>query len=165
MLKRKTNTKFATGKEEPVGMLIGLLPIGKLGGADLQSPDHVHTMAWGPIVLPSSSWIETKAFLDHGKQGTQLPSGERRDAIQACYPVPHFVKFFLQKQTNNLSSISLMLLHSFTNFGRTRIIWSIPTSLLPPGIWTAAVKTKRLWPPSPMQKRRLATVTIAAYSQ
>jgi len=45
MLKRKTNTKFATGKEEPVGMLIGLLPIGKLGGADLQSPDHVHTVA------------------------------------------------------------------------------------------------------------------------
>lgn len=127
MLKRKTNTKFATGKEEPVGMLIGLLPIGKLGGADLQSPDHVHTVAWGPIVLPSSSWIETKAFHDHRKQGTQLPSGERWDAIQACYPVPHFVKFFLQKQTNKQ-----LKYHFLDGFTLLHKLWQNTNNLIHP---------------------------------
>lgn len=35
MRKRKTNySVLATGKEEPVGMLMRLLPTGKLGGAD-----------------------------------------------------------------------------------------------------------------------------------
>lgn len=42
MLKRKTNYYVpATGKEELVGTLMRLLPIGELGGADSQSPDQV----------------------------------------------------------------------------------------------------------------------------
>lgn len=127
MLKRKTNTKFATGKEEPVGMLIGLLPIGKLGGADSQSPDHVYTMAWGPIVLPSSSWIEKKEFHEHRNKASNYQT--ENVEIQYKHVILSLTfssSFWRNKQKNNFSTISLMLLPFLPK------LWQNTTNLIHP---------------------------------
>lgn len=101
-------------------------------------------MAWGPII--SSNWIKTKPTHRHRNLGLicrSMPNWQCWGTYDTKHITrPYFFKFFLQRKTASAPSPCCSDL-SFPNLGRTQLTWSLPTLLLPPGIWIAAMKPKK----------------------
>lgn len=151
MLKRKTNYYVpATGKEEPVGMLMRPVPIGELGDADSQSPDQVQHG------LKSYSFVQF--LLDRNKTTqTQKRRGRALISVTVCQSqnaevhavqkiqdiLPSTFSISVCKNTASVALPSCSDL-PFPIFGRTQLTWSFPTLLLPTGMWIAAMRNKSL---------------------